>query len=367
MDENQSQNNSSFANKLNLPTAIVIAGLLIGGGFVLSNKFGSNEKVVVESPNVRNVNSSLSLKEVMRPIDVNDHVLGNANARIVIVEYSDPECPFCKMFHTTMRQIMQDYGKSGNVAWVYRHYPIAELHKNAFVESVAMECASVVGTKSSFWEYTNRLYEVTPSNDGLDQAELPKIAAAVNLSVDKFNTCLSSGEFDNRILADSNNAQELGILGTPYSILIDTKTQDYYPLEGAYPFDQLKTAIDLILASYTQASSIFDRSLADAQSLFQECEHSTACASRLSVNDGATLSIVGKGPALCDALRALPPTVRQGDRHFIFGAGLNAGVALLEGATRRMTGIWDLTAGQLLKDRAITLEQLSVCAACTWT
>ncbi len=144
---------------------------------------------------------------------------------------------------------MQDYGKSGNVAWVYRHYPISELHKNAFTESVAMECAAVVGTKSSFWEYANALYEKTPSSDGLDQAELPKIAAAVNLPVDKFNTCLSSGEFDNRIIADSNNAKELGILGTPYSILIDTKNQDYYPLEGAYPFDQLKTAIDLILKS----------------------------------------------------------------------------------------------------------------------
>lgn len=242
------QTQSSIFDKITLPLAIIIAGLLIGAGFWLGSKNPATSNTPAPN-NARDVSSSVALKQAMRPIDANDHILGNANSRIVVVEYSDPECPFCKMFHNDMRKIMQQYGKDGKVAWVYRHYPIAELHKKAFSESVAMECAAALGTQSSFWEYANRLYDITPSNDGLDPLELPKIAAAVNIPSDKFNTCLASGEFDARVNADIQNAKELGILGTPYSILIDTKTQDYYPLEGAYPYDQLKTAIDLILQS----------------------------------------------------------------------------------------------------------------------
>lgn len=246
---NPNTKESSIFDKITLPLAIIIAGVLIGAGFWIGGRAKVNTPSTPAPSSARDISSSASLKQSLRPIDANDHVLGNANARIVIVEYSDPECPFCKNFHSTMKRIMQDYGKDGKVAWVYRHYPIDELHKKSFKESIAMECAAALGSESSFWEYANKLYEITPSNDGLDPLELPKIASAVNVPTDKFNTCLTAGEFDARVSADIQNAKELGILGTPYSILIDTKTQDYYPLEGAYPYDQLKTAIDLILQS----------------------------------------------------------------------------------------------------------------------
>ena len=148
-----------------------------------------------------------------------------------------------------MNSIMQEYGKNGDVAWIYRHYPIVGLHSKAPKEAEALECAANLGGNSKFWEYTNKLYEITPSNNNLDPKELTNIATAVGLSSTSFDTCLNSGEFTPRVNLDVKNAKEMNISGTPYSVIVDTKTNQYYPLEGAYPYAQVKSAIDLILQS----------------------------------------------------------------------------------------------------------------------
>ena len=231
--------------KLSLPISIVIAGILIGGGFYL------NAKIVKNNPTpAQNIQAqSLDLVDKIRSIDANDHILGNSKARVLVVEYSDTECPFCKNFHSTMLSLMQEYGQKGNVAWVYRYYPIAEIHQKSFHEAVALECAGQLGGNGKFWEYANKIYEITPSNDELDPNELTNIAKIVGLSSVNFNTCLNSGEFEPRINLDIKNAEELGASGTPYSVVIDTQTNKYYPIEGAYPYDQMKSIIDLILQS----------------------------------------------------------------------------------------------------------------------
>lgn len=241
MDENK----KGLSDKITIPASIIIAGLLIAGGIYLNGMITKESPTPVEQQKL----ASENLSDIIRPIDANDHILGSPKARVLIVEYSDTECPYCKMFHSTLLSIMQDYGKDGNVAWVYRHYPIAQLHSKAPREAEALECAGNIGGNSKFWEYTNKIYEVTPSNDGLDQKELTNIATEVGLSSTTFNTCLDSGEFAPRVNADIKNAEELGVTGTPYSVIIDTKTSQYYPIDGAYPYSQLKSAIDLILQS----------------------------------------------------------------------------------------------------------------------
>lgn len=230
-------------DKFTLPISIIIAGLLIGGGIYLNGKMESEK-----TPTPNKVMSD-NAKNSIRPIDANDHILGSSKARVIVVEYSDTECSFCKQFHSTMLRIMKEYGTNERVAWVYRHFPIPEIHKKAAKEAEALECAAELGGNAKFWEYTNRLYEVTPSDDGLDPKELTNIAKYVGLPSDKFGTCLESGQYAPRVEMDANNAKEMGASGTPYSVLIDTKTGEHYPLEGAYPYTQLKAAIDLILKS----------------------------------------------------------------------------------------------------------------------
>lgn len=119
---------------------------------------------------------SSSSVENIKPISDQDHILGNPDAPVKVVEFADTECPFCKRFHPTMHQVIQEYGRSGQVAWVYRHFPIDEIHSKARKEATALECANELGGNTTFWQYTDRLYEITPSNNNLDLNELSRIA-----------------------------------------------------------------------------------------------------------------------------------------------------------------------------------------------
>ncbi len=227
----------SRLEKLSVPIAIVIAGIIIAGALYYSN----TKTLSQVAPVINNESASF-----MRPVSALDHILGNPNADVVIVEYSDTECPFCKQFHTTLRRAMTEYGTSGKIAWVYRHFPIDSLHPKARKEAEATECANELGGSEKFWEYLNLIYEITPSNNGLDPAELPKIAKTVGLNVTDFNTCLSSGKYKDKVEADYQNAIKAGGKGTPNSILV-TKDGLQTVVQGAQPYESLKAVIDALL------------------------------------------------------------------------------------------------------------------------
>lgn len=108
----------------------------------------------------------------LEPVTEKDHVYGNPQAELLIIEYSDPECPFCKRFHETMTQVMKEYGDAGKVAWVYRHFPLDSIHSKARHEAEAIECAGELGGNEKFWAYLNKLMEITPSNNQLDPSLL---------------------------------------------------------------------------------------------------------------------------------------------------------------------------------------------------
>lgn len=227
-----------------IPVAIIIAGVLIAGAVIYTGgKPGNNNTVVVPQQPVAQETGNL---EQMNPVTTEDHIRGDANAPVKIVEYSDTECPFCKRFHTTMQQVMEEYGKNGKVAWVYRHFPLDQLHSKARKEAEATECAAELGGNDKFWAYLDRLMEVTPANDGLDPAELPKIAEYVGLDKSKFNECLSSGKYTQKIEDHVQNAVATGGNGTPWSIVVSAKGKKY-PLSGAQPYASVKQLIDIAL------------------------------------------------------------------------------------------------------------------------
>ena len=84
-----------------------------------------------------------------------DHYRGNKDASIVLVEYSDYECPFCTHFHSTMKQVLEEYGQK--VAWVYRQYPLPQLHPTAPMASNAAECVAELGGDEAFWQLSDTL------------------------------------------------------------------------------------------------------------------------------------------------------------------------------------------------------------------
>lgn len=217
-----------------LPITIVVAGVLIAGAVFLAGK-GS-------TPSPANNGGPINAREYTPGVD---HIVGNPSAQVKVVEYMDLECPHCKVFNTTMHQIMQYYGQSGKVAWVQRPFPLAQIHSKAPREAQAAECAADQGGDTAYFAFTDKLFDVTPSDNGLDLAQLPVIAKDVGLNVDVFNTCVSSEKFAKKVQASYDEAIKLGAQGTPFTLIMVGK--DAVTLNGNQPYDSMRAAIDAVL------------------------------------------------------------------------------------------------------------------------
>jgi len=232
-------NNKDSQNKI--MSAIIIAGVLIAGAILLkdTSPIFNNGKEEFD-PKTEQVDPNVSI----RPVSPEEHIFGNPNAKIKIVEYSDTECPFCRQFHETMHKIVEE--SDGKVAWVYRHFPIPSLHPNAFSQAVATECAWEQGGNEVFWAFTDQVYSRTKSNNTFSESDLVSIARDLNLDISKFNECTNSEKYANKVEADILDGQLAGVRGTPSSfILEDGKIVETIP--GAAPYESVKAQINLLL------------------------------------------------------------------------------------------------------------------------
>lgn len=220
-----------------IPFAIIIAGLAIAGAIY----FGDGKKGIFPTVAAQ-PNGTVDVD----PITSSDHILGNPNAKVVIVEYSDTECPYCKSFHPTMQRIIKEYGEKGEVAWVYRHLIVVPQHTKAPKEAEALECANKLGGNIKFWEYTNNLFDITPGNNQLDLAELPKIAKAVGLDVTAFNKCLDGGEMKAIVDKNLEKNRVFSQNGTPFSIILLNK-KVVSSINGTQPYEVVKAQIEELL------------------------------------------------------------------------------------------------------------------------
>lgn len=165
-----------------------------------------------------------------------DPQLGNKDAPVVIVEFSDFECPFCARFRQeTLDQIVEQYGD--NVLFVYRDFPLSQMHPHAQQAAEASECADDQG---AFWEYHDVLFE-NPA--ALDTDSLVAYAEQLELDVDEFTECLDSGKYTEEVLADLDDGRTYGVTGTPTFFI------NGVPLVGALPFSSFQEVIDAELGS----------------------------------------------------------------------------------------------------------------------
>lgn len=175
------------------------------------------------------------------PIANTDHVRGNKNAKLTWIEYSDMECPFCKRFHPTMLQMMQEYG--GKIKWVYRHFPLS-FHQNAQKEAEASECANELGGNDAFWKYTDAILERTTSNGtGFALNALVPLAKELGLNERKFKDCLDNGKYAQHVADDMSGGSAAGVNGTPGSFLIGKDGKAQF-ISGALPYESIKAVID---------------------------------------------------------------------------------------------------------------------------
>ncbi len=189
-----------------------------------------------------------AVTEIVKPSEINekiDLVKGNPDADVVVYEYSDMECPFCKKFHITMNKLSDDM--KGKFAWVYRHLPLDSLHSKARQEAVAVTCVSTLLNPQKGFEYLNRIIDVTPSNNNLDLNILPKVASEMGIDENKFKECLTSKEVQTIVETNAKEAVSLGARGTPFSVIYRRSDGKSEIVSGALDYETMKAKLEAFI------------------------------------------------------------------------------------------------------------------------
>lgn len=141
-----------------------------------------------------------------------DNVTGNASSSVVIVEYSDFQCPACRTYYPIMRQIVTEFGSK--IALVYRYFPLVEIHANAESSAQAAEAAAKQG---KFWEMHDLLFEKQSEWENVSDVEplYESYATLLGISIAQFRADYNSKDVIDFINAERANALKLGLQGTP--------------------------------------------------------------------------------------------------------------------------------------------------------
>lgn len=224
-------------NSIAIPIAIVLGFALIAAAIFFRGGTTTSAPAAV--------NPSAPTEEVtgtIRPVDETDFIKGNPNAPIMIVEYSDYECPFCKAFHDTMNLIMDEYGASGNVAWAYRQFPI--LGPSSVRAAEAAYCVGKLGGSAAYFDFSDAVFE-REAGSRTNMARLSDYASIAGVDVAAFETCLESGEMQSRIDAALADGRAANIQGTPHSIVLVGDQQAV--ISGAQPHSVVRGIIETLL------------------------------------------------------------------------------------------------------------------------
>jgi protein-disulfide isomerase len=217
-----------------IPLAICLGGIIVAGAVYLT----------IHKPEGSTASGSGN-PALVTPVGPTDHILGDPTAKVTVVEYADYDCEYCKQFDTTMHQLIATEGTTGNVAWVFRNYPITQLHPNAQTAAEAAECVANVSGNDIYWKFADSLF----ANQPVAPDDYFSLAQAAGADTSAMATCLqdASSTVDAKIAADSANAVAVGALGTPYSVIIISGNAPVV-INGAWPYDELKAAIDAAVA-----------------------------------------------------------------------------------------------------------------------
>ncbi len=220
-------------SSLTIPIAIILGGIIVAGAVYFSLRKPAM------TPGTGN-------PALVRPVNASDHILGNPAAPVIIVEYADFDCTFCKDFSETLHQIVANEGANGNVAWVFREFPLSEIHPNALSHAHAAECIAQVAGNDAFWKFADELF----ANQPTDPARYGVLASSMGVVGNSFASCFASASstIDTRISADRQNAFDTGAQGAPYSLLL-AKGRAPVVLNGAFPYDAVKLLVDQALTN----------------------------------------------------------------------------------------------------------------------
>ncbi len=224
--ENNTEKNEIPGLKLNIPSAIVFAGVIIA--FAIFINHGS----VASAPNDKEDDSTL-----VDAVTPEDFVRGDKDAQITLIEYADFSCHFCAVFHPDLIKLLKEY--DGQIRWVYRHLPIFNIDA-----AVASSCVGDIAGNDAFWKFSDILFG---NQDRLKPDFYLSTAVSLGVSESQFNACIIDPANKNKIRAEFTKSKILlGLNATPHTILID-KTGKKFSFDGALPYEELATVIDSLI------------------------------------------------------------------------------------------------------------------------
>ncbi len=203
--------------------------------FSQANSTTNTAKVAGVDTTQTNTNQQAAPVKVNITEKSDDHIRGDKNAKVTLVEYSDFECPFCGKLIPTLDKIMDEY--KGKVKLIFRHFPLSSIHPNAQKAAEASECASDQG---KFWEMHDKMF-AEQDNLGIDS--LKAMAKSLGLNSSKFNECLDSGKYAKKVADSEEEGTAYGVKGTPTTFVNGTL------ISGSLPYDSFKQVIDSALAA----------------------------------------------------------------------------------------------------------------------
>ncbi len=174
-----------------------------------------------------------------------DYIRGNPNAPIIMIEYSDYDCPFCKQFHNTMGQIMDEYGITGRIAWVYRQFPLIQLHPNSPKVSEAALCVGDIGGQDAFWTFSDLIFEARDVTEQTNVTKLADYAVTAGVTQADYIACMDSGRMEAAVKASIEDGFNAGVRGTPHTFLIVGNQQAV--IDGAQPYDVVKGIVENLI------------------------------------------------------------------------------------------------------------------------
>ena len=222
----------SFAANNFLALSILVAGGMISGSlFYTKSATVGPGTAQIQQDGEGNVKADVSVDD--------DPMLGDKKAQVTIIEFSDYQCPFCRVFwKNTFGQIKKEYVDTGKARFIYRDYPLS-FHPMAHLTAEAAECADDQG---KYWEMHDKIFgEEEKLGQGTvtyTSSDLKKWAAAIGLDLSKFNQCLDSGKYKAEVDKDFTDGTAAGVSGTP-SVFINGRL-----IVGAQPFSAFKAIID---------------------------------------------------------------------------------------------------------------------------
>ena len=203
----------------------LVVGGVIKGGSASTTVADAPVAPTPSAPTPSQPNQPAAPSQAVKAVVATDHLRGNKNAKVTMIEYSDFECPFCKRFQPSIDQALKDF--PNDVRLVYRQFPLRSIHQSAEKAAESSECAAKLGGDGAFWKMHDKLIDATTLSVDI----MKGFAKDIGLNQAKFNDCLDKGDTVSGIDASLNEGGAAGVEGTP-STFVNGKI-----LSGAVPYD----------------------------------------------------------------------------------------------------------------------------------